>query len=221
MHLGWDCVGGWFMMLWKTQSEVLPSPILMMIPLFLRPHSVLIGHSLCQHVFCFQGIKAHGSASLSSRRQLSEWLCSDITWLDVTVSCSGQPSCTVLDGKAGGLYTEAWLICRADVTLISCCFTSRISRSIHSTVMPVAYCLIPQTWSNDMILCKYIWLSKFKTLTNVGLLNLLLVMWSKRTGYCVRKASWCISQAEYGDLLSEECHLHHLVLLCRQECCLL
>lgn len=34
------------------------------------------GHTLCQPVLCFQGIKAHGSASLSSRRLLSECLCS-------------------------------------------------------------------------------------------------------------------------------------------------
>lgn len=36
------------------------------------------GCSVCHHVFCFQGIKAHGSATLSSRRQLRECLCSAI-----------------------------------------------------------------------------------------------------------------------------------------------
>lgn len=43
------------------------------------PFYSFIGCCLCHHVFCFQGIKAHGSASLSSRRPLSECVCSDIT----------------------------------------------------------------------------------------------------------------------------------------------
>lgn len=47
------------------------------------------GHTLCQPVLCFQGIRAHGSASLSSRRLLSECLCSPgrgclvVVYLDV------------------------------------------------------------------------------------------------------------------------------------------
>lgn len=88
-------------LLWSNNNPSLsPSPLFFFF----------IGCSLCQHVFCFQGIKAHGSATLSSRRQLSECLCSDITWLDVTVSCSGLPYCNVVDGRTGGLFTEAWLI---------------------------------------------------------------------------------------------------------------
>ena len=63
-------------------------------PLFFIYFFISIGWSMCHHVFCFQGIKAHGSATLSSRRQLSECLCSDITWLDMTVSCSGPPWCS-------------------------------------------------------------------------------------------------------------------------------
>lgn len=34
---------------------------------------------LCHRVFCLQGVKAHGSATLSTRRQLSECLCSALT----------------------------------------------------------------------------------------------------------------------------------------------
>lgn len=147
------------------------------IPLCLRPLflNFIIGHSLCQHVFYFQGIKAHGSATLSSRKQLSEWLCSDITWLDVTVSCSGQPWCTVLDGKAGGLRTEAWLICKADFTLICWCFTSFISRILHAQCVVFGSTNLIQCWIISELRGGY-YVSMFsqvslKTLANIGQLG--------------------------------------------------
>lgn len=102
----------------KNNTSLSPSPSLFFIGCF-----------LCQHVFCFQGIKAHGSATLSSRRQLSECLCSDIRWLDVIVSCSGLPYCDLVDGTTGGLIAKAWLINVApemDYMLISNLFTSQL-----------------------------------------------------------------------------------------------
>lgn len=56
-------------------SALLPAPTLSLTLSLCLSVCLSASCSFSQRVFCFQGIKAHGSATLSSRRQLSECRC--------------------------------------------------------------------------------------------------------------------------------------------------
>lgn len=65
-------------LLWRVATKVKYCFLLCFYnnnPSLSQSSPLFIGCSFSQHVFCFQGIKAHGSATLSSRRQLSECQC--------------------------------------------------------------------------------------------------------------------------------------------------
>lgn len=92
---------------------------------------VFDGQTLCQPVLCFQGIRAHGSASLSSRRLLSECLFSPGRGCLVVVS----PWCTVLDRTAGVFALRLdYSTCIQRLINELICFNCFLKITIHSSL---------------------------------------------------------------------------------------